>query len=80
MFKENSNHSPAMAPKSLLVFLNAYRKILQAHRITVVSFTQKYSGIIFPQGMEVFLLANSSKDNIRVNLERVDMDSYGFWV
>jgi hypothetical protein len=30
--------------------------------------------------MEVLLLANSSKDNIRVELERVEMDSYGSWV
>jgi hypothetical protein len=30
--------------------------------------------------MEVLLLANSSKDNTRVELERVDMDSYGSWV
>jgi hypothetical protein len=29
--------------------------------------------------MEV-LLANLSKDNTRVKLERVEMDSYGFWV
>jgi hypothetical protein len=52
----------------------------QAYGITVVAFTRKYSGIVFPQGTEVFLLANSSKDNIRVELERVEMDSYGFWV
>ena len=31
-------------------------------------------------GTEVFLLDNSSKDNTRVKLERVEMDSYGFWV
>ena len=37
-------------------------------------------GIVFPHGMEVFLLANSSKDNTSVKLERVEMDSYGFWV
>jgi hypothetical protein len=30
--------------------------------------------------MEVLLLANSSKDNTRVELERVEMDFYGFWV
>ena len=30
--------------------------------------------------MEVSLLASSSKDNTRVKLERVEMDSYGFWV
>jgi hypothetical protein len=52
----------------------------QAYGITIVAFTRKYLGIVFPQGTEVFLLANSSKDNIRVELERVEMDSYGFWV
>ena len=30
--------------------------------------------------MKVLFLANSSKDNTRVKLVRVDMDSYGFWV
>jgi hypothetical protein len=30
--------------------------------------------------MKVLLLANSSKDNTRVGLERVEMDSYGSWV
>ena len=30
--------------------------------------------------MEVLLLASLSKDNTRVKLERVEMDSYGFWV
>ena len=30
--------------------------------------------------MEVSLLASSSKDNTRVKLERVETDSYGFWV
>jgi hypothetical protein len=30
--------------------------------------------------MEVLLLASSSKDNTRGKLERVEMDSYGFWV
>jgi hypothetical protein len=30
--------------------------------------------------MEILLLANSSKDNTRVELERVEMDSYGSWV
>jgi hypothetical protein len=34
----------------------------------------------FPQGTYVLLLANSSKDNTRVELERVEMDSYGSWV
>jgi hypothetical protein len=34
----------------------------------------------FSQGMEVLLLPNSSKDNIGVELERVEMDSYGSWV
>jgi hypothetical protein len=34
----------------------------------------------FPQGTEVLFLANLSKDSTRVNLERVEMDSYGFWV
>jgi hypothetical protein len=44
MFEQNSNRSPAMAPESLLVFLNVNKKIPQAHGITVVAFTQKYSG------------------------------------
>ena len=30
--------------------------------------------------MEVLYLANPSKDNRWVELERVEMDSYGFWV
>jgi hypothetical protein len=50
----------------------------QAYGIIVVAFTRKYLGIVFPQGTKVFLLANSSKDNIRVELERAEMDSYGF--
>ena len=48
-----------------MVFLNVYRKNPQAYGITVVAFTQSIQGIIFPQGTEVFLLANSSKDNTR---------------
>ena len=61
---------------AVLVFLKTDRKIPQAHEITVVAFTRKYSGYrIFPQGTEVLLLANSSKDNTRVKLKRVEMDS-----
>jgi hypothetical protein len=69
-----------MAPESLLVFLNVCRKIQQPHRITVVAFTSGIQGIIFPQGTKVLLRTNSSKDNTRVELERVEMDSYGSWV
>jgi hypothetical protein len=36
------------------------------------------NNIVFQQGTQVFLLAISSKDNTRVELERVEMDSCGF--
>ena len=34
----------------------------------------------FPQGTEVFLQASSSKDNTRIEMVRVEMESYGFRV
>ena len=34
----------------------------------------------FPQGTEVLLLASLSKDNTRVKLARVEIDSYGYVV
>ena len=49
----------------MLVVLNIYRKNPQAYRIAVVAFTRKYSGYHISTRTEVFLLANSSKDNTR---------------
>jgi 6-phosphogluconate dehydrogenase len=42
--KKIQQHSPTTALESLLVFLNVYRKNLQAYRITVVAFTRRYLG------------------------------------
>ena len=65
----------------LLVFLNTYRNNPQAYGITVVAFHWEVFRVShFPWGTEVLLLANSSKDNIRVKLARVEMDSYGYRV
>jgi hypothetical protein len=51
----------------------------QAYGITVIAFTRNYLGYrIFYRELRYFLLANSSKDNTRVELERVEMDFYGF--
>jgi hypothetical protein len=43
----------------------------QAYGIIIVAFTQKYSGYhIFHKEQRYFLLANSFKDNSRVEMER----------
>ena len=60
----------------MLIFLNAYRNNPQAHGIIIVALhLEVFRVSYFPQGMEVLLLANSSKVNTRVKLERVEMDS-----
>ena len=65
----------------LLVFLNTYRNNPQAHEITIVAFhLEVFRVSYFPQGMKVNLLSSSSKDNTRVELVEVDMDSYGYMV
>jgi hypothetical protein len=40
--------------------------------ITIVAFTESIQGIVFPQGTEVFLLTNSSKDNTSIAKEGRD--------
>ena len=61
----------------MLVFPNAYRNNPQAHGITVVALhLEVFRVSYFPQGTEVFLQASSSKDNTRIELMRVEMDSY----
>jgi hypothetical protein len=61
----------------LLVFLNAYRNNPQAHKITIIAFHPEIFRVsYFPQGTKVNLLASSSKDNTRVELKRVENDSY----
>jgi hypothetical protein len=53
--------------KDCWYFLTFTKVNSQAYGFTVVAFTHMYLGYhIFPQGMEVFLLANSSKDNTRI--------------
>jgi len=67
--------------KCLLVFLNAYRNNPQAHRITVVVLHPKVFRVsYFPQRTEVNLLSSSSKDNTRLELAEVELDSYSFRV
>ena len=66
---------------TLLVFLNANRNNPQAHGSTIVSLHPEVFRVsYFPQGMEINLLSSSSKDNTRVELAEVEMDSYGFMV
>jgi hypothetical protein len=58
-----------------LVFLNTYRNNLQAHGSTVVTFHPKVFRVSYSlHGIEVFLLAKSSKDNTRI----VDKGKEGF--
>ena len=66
---------------AVLVFLNTYRNNPQVHGITIVAFhLEVFRVSYFPQGMEVNLLSSSSKDNTRVELAEVEMDSYSFTV
>ena len=47
------------------------------HEITIVAFHPKVFRVsYFPQGTEVNHLSSSSKDNTRVELVVVEMDSY----
>ena len=65
----------------MLVFVNAYRNNLQAYGITVVALhLEVFRVSYFPQGTEVNLLSSLSKDNTRVELVDVEMDSYSFRV
>jgi len=67
--------------KCLLVFLNANRNDPQAHGITVVAFHPEVFRVsYFPQGTEANILPSSSKDNTRIELARVVVDSYDFRV
>ena len=60
------DYHQASAQQPLLVFLNAYINNPQAHKITVVALhPEVFRVTYFPQETEVFLLANSSKDNTR---------------
>jgi hypothetical protein len=61
-----------------VVFLNVNKENPQAHRITVVALPASTQGIVFSTSNGGTLLASSSKDNTRIELVRVEMDSYGF--
>ena len=59
----------------MLVFINAYRKILQAHRITVVAFHPEVFRVSYFHRNGGTLVASLSKDNTRVEFIEVEMDS-----
>ena len=65
----------------MLIFLNAYRNNPQAHGIIIVALhLEVFRVSYFPQGMVVNLLSISSKDNTRLELAEVELDSYSFRV
>ena len=62
----------------MLVFLNTNRNNPQVHGITVVALHPEVFRVsYFSQGTEVNLLSSSSKDNPRVELIEVEIDSSG---
>jgi hypothetical protein len=64
-----------------LVFLNAYRNNSQVHGSSVIALhTEVFRVLYFPTSNGGILLANSSKDNTRVELEWVEKDSYGITI
>jgi hypothetical protein len=63
------------------IFFNTNRNNLQAHEITIVAlYPSEIQGIISSTGNGGTLLPNFPKDNTRIELERVEKDSYGIKV
>jgi hypothetical protein len=70
-----------MALEMLVGIFNAYRNNPQAHGSTVIALHPEVFRVsYFSTGNLGILLATLSKDDTRVELERVEKDSYGIRV
>jgi hypothetical protein len=66
--------------KACWYFLTKEKEPASAQNYRCIFHPEVFRVSYYSQGTEVLLLSNSYKDNTRVKLERVEMDSYYFWV